>query len=82
MKNNLNIPKEAEFSVVIPDTAYITGFILDIGGRQYDALIKDKNTALNEYKQVGFYLKALVLDHNSSRRQFTNHDLGLSILET
>lgn len=43
---------EAIFSVIIPETAYISGFLLEVDGKRYDAHVKEKEEAKNIYNQV------------------------------
>ncbi|XP_045472691.1 inter-alpha-trypsin inhibitor heavy chain H4-like isoform X2 [Harmonia axyridis] len=45
-------PHEATFSVVLPDTAYINGFIMEIDGKKYEAYIKEKEEAKKVYDQA------------------------------
>lgn len=52
VKNFASDAKEASFSVVLPETAYISGFTLEIDGRKYEAYVKEKEEARNIYDQV------------------------------
>lgn len=52
VKNFAAEAKEATFSVILPETAYIAGFTLEIDGRQYEAYVKAKEEAKNIYEQV------------------------------
>lgn len=46
---------EAVFSVIIPDTAYISGFMLEVDGKRYEGHVKEKEEAKNIYGQVGAF---------------------------
>lgn len=52
MKNFAPQAKEASFSVVLPETAYISGFVLEIDGNKYEAYVKEKEEAKNIYNEV------------------------------
>lgn len=52
VKNLDTNPQEATFSVVLPDTAYITGFTMEIDGKKYVAYIQEKEKAKQTYDQV------------------------------
>lgn len=52
VKNFASDAKEASFSVVLPETAYISGFVLEIDGNRYKAYIKEKEEAKNIYNEV------------------------------
>lgn len=53
VKNFGNESKETAFSVILPETAYISGFVLEIDGKKYEAYVKPKEEAKNIYNQVG-----------------------------
>lgn len=52
VKNYESKAAEAVFSVIIPDTAYISGFMLEVDGKRYDAHVKEKQDAKNIYDEV------------------------------
>lgn len=52
VKNFANTSQEATFSVVLPVKAYITGFIMEIDGKQYEAYIKEKEEAKKTYDEA------------------------------
>lgn len=52
VKNYERTAAEAIFSVIIPDTAYISGFMLEVDGKKYEAHVKEKGEAKNIYNQV------------------------------
>ncbi|XP_056645310.1 inter-alpha-trypsin inhibitor heavy chain H4-like isoform X1 [Diorhabda sublineata] len=43
---------EATFSVVIPEQAYISGFIMEIDGKQYEAYVQEKEEAKKTYDKA------------------------------
>lgn len=45
---------EVAFSVVIPDKAFISGFVMEIDGKPYEAYVQEKEAAKNTYKAVSF----------------------------
>ncbi|KAJ8913538.1 hypothetical protein NQ315_017089 [Exocentrus adspersus] len=60
IQNSNKIPKEAPFSVVLPEAAFITEFVMTIRGKSYKSYIKEKeeakaiyNEALAEGKSAG-----------------------------
>lgn len=52
VKNDASTAQEAAFSVVIPETAFITGFILEVDGKKYEAHVKEKTEAKDIYDKV------------------------------
>lgn len=52
VRNVANTPQETTFSVVIPDTAFISGFSMEINGKNYTAIVKEKEEAEDIYAQV------------------------------
>lgn len=56
VKNFADTAKEATFSVVLPNTAYIAGFVLEMDGKKYTAYVKEKEEAKNIYDEVCLYL--------------------------
>ncbi|KAL1512999.1 hypothetical protein ABEB36_002487 [Hypothenemus hampei] len=47
---NLNSKaQEAVFSVITPDKAFISGFVMEIGGKKYEAYVKEKEEAKQTY---------------------------------
>lgn len=53
VKNFAPEAKEATFSVVLPNSAYISGFVLEIDGKKYEAYVKEKEEAKSIYEEVG-----------------------------
>nr|CAD7404687.1 unnamed protein product [Timema poppensis] len=47
--NRANISKEVFFTVVLPETAFISGFLMEIDGNVYRAHVKEKEEAKKEY---------------------------------
>lgn len=54
VKNFAADAKEASFSVVLPETAYISGFTLEIEGKKYEAYVKEKEEARDIYEGVKY----------------------------
>lgn len=61
VKNVANTAQEITFSVLIPDTAFISGFIMEINGKNYTAVVKEKGEAANIYQQVSCIFRDLLL---------------------
>ncbi|KAL3280741.1 hypothetical protein HHI36_003976 [Cryptolaemus montrouzieri] len=49
VKNFDEKPQEATFSVVLPETAYISGFVMEIDGKKYKAYVQEKEEAKKTY---------------------------------
>uniref|UniRef100_A0A6P7EY96 Inter-alpha-trypsin inhibitor heavy chain H4-like isoform X1 n=1 Tax=Diabrotica virgifera virgifera TaxID=50390 RepID=A0A6P7EY96_DIAVI len=49
VKNAEKNPKEATFTVVLPEKAFISKFVMEIGGKSYEAYVKEKEEAKNIY---------------------------------
>ncbi|KAK9890510.1 hypothetical protein WA026_010587 [Henosepilachna vigintioctopunctata] len=49
IKNLDEKSQEATFAVVLPETAYISGFVMEIDGKKYEAYIKEKEEAKQIY---------------------------------
>ncbi|EFA04008.2 inter-alpha-trypsin inhibitor heavy chain H4 isoform X2 [Tribolium castaneum] len=52
VKNLAKTPQEATFSVVLPETAYISGFVMEIDGKSYKAYVKEKEEAKQIYNEA------------------------------
>nr|XP_023016281.1 inter alpha-trypsin inhibitor, heavy chain 4-like [Leptinotarsa decemlineata] len=52
VRNEDTKAKEATFTVVLPDKAFISEFVMEIGGKSYKAYVKEKEEAKNIYNQV------------------------------
>ncbi|KAF2899117.1 hypothetical protein ILUMI_07056 [Ignelater luminosus] len=52
VKNLAQKAQEATFSVVLPETAFISGFIMEVDGKNYTAYVKEKEEAKREYEQA------------------------------
>lgn len=44
--------QEATFAVVLPESAYITGFIMEINNKNYTAYVQEKEEAKATYDKV------------------------------
>ncbi|KAK9890511.1 hypothetical protein WA026_010588 [Henosepilachna vigintioctopunctata] len=49
VKNVDEKAQEATFAVVLPETAYISGFVMEIDGKKYEAYVKEKEEAKKTY---------------------------------
>ncbi|CAG9823746.1 unnamed protein product [Phaedon cochleariae] len=52
VKNAGNTAKEATFTVVLPEKAFISEFVMEIGGKSYKAYVKEKEEAKNIYNKA------------------------------
>ncbi|XP_074041441.1 inter-alpha-trypsin inhibitor heavy chain H4 isoform X3 [Leptinotarsa decemlineata] len=52
VRNEDTKAKEATFTVVLPDKAFISEFVMEIGGKSYKAYVKEKEEAKNIYNQA------------------------------
>ncbi|KAF2899202.1 hypothetical protein ILUMI_06974, partial [Ignelater luminosus] len=52
VKNIATKPQEATFSIILPETAFISGFIMEVGGKNYTAYVKEKEEAKKHYDQA------------------------------
>lgn len=52
VRNLAQKAQEATFTVVLPETAFISGFIMEVDGKNYTAYVKEKEEAKREYNQV------------------------------
>ncbi|XP_049798868.1 inter-alpha-trypsin inhibitor heavy chain H4-like [Schistocerca nitens] len=48
--NLQNESNEIQFKIVLPDSAFISGFIMEVKGKAYKALVKEKKEAEKEYQ--------------------------------
>lgn len=52
VKNWADKAQETVFSIVLPKDAFISKFVMSIGGKEYDAYVKEKEQAKQIYNQV------------------------------
>ncbi|KAF5307808.1 hypothetical protein FQR65_LT06680 [Abscondita terminalis] len=52
VRNYAEKAQEAVFNVVLPETAYISGFIMEVDDKNYTAYVKEKEEAKREYEQA------------------------------
>ncbi|KAB0797974.1 hypothetical protein PPYR_08967 [Photinus pyralis] len=52
VRNFGNKAQEAVFSVVLPESGFISGFIMEINGKNYTAYVKEKEEAKRDYDQA------------------------------
>ncbi|XP_054289756.1 inter-alpha-trypsin inhibitor heavy chain H4-like [Macrosteles quadrilineatus] len=50
--NTQNVPSHAKFSVLLPETAFITGFTLEVGGKVYNSFVKERQKAHHLYQNA------------------------------
>ncbi|KAJ9598936.1 hypothetical protein L9F63_010530, partial [Diploptera punctata] len=52
LANPANSSQEVFFSMVLPDTAFISGFLMEVDGKVYEAYVREKEEAKHEYEQA------------------------------
>ncbi|XP_069668862.1 inter alpha-trypsin inhibitor, heavy chain 4-like isoform X2 [Periplaneta americana] len=52
LANPANKSQEVFFSVVLPETAFISGFLMEVDGKAYEAYVREKEEAKHEYEQA------------------------------
>ncbi|KAF2887611.1 hypothetical protein ILUMI_18562 [Ignelater luminosus] len=52
VRNLAHKSQEATFSIVLPETAFISGFIMEVDGKNYTAYVKEKEEAKRDYDQA------------------------------
>ncbi|PNF26797.1 hypothetical protein B7P43_G17389 [Cryptotermes secundus] len=52
LANPANKSQEVFFSVVLPETAFISGFLIEVDGKVYEAYVREKEAAKREYEQA------------------------------
>lgn len=52
VKNWQNVAKETTFTVVLPEKAFISEFVMEVGGKRYKAYVKEKEEAKKVYNEV------------------------------
>lgn len=52
VKNFDQSPQETTFSVVLPESAFISEFIMEMSGKKYKAYVKEKEEAKRIYDKV------------------------------
>ncbi|XP_069689624.1 inter-alpha-trypsin inhibitor heavy chain H4-like isoform X3 [Periplaneta americana] len=50
--NPANVSQEVFFSAIIPETAFISGFLIEVDGHVYKAYVKEKEEAKQEYSEA------------------------------
>ncbi|XP_049860402.1 inter-alpha-trypsin inhibitor heavy chain H4-like isoform X2 [Schistocerca gregaria] len=50
--NTANVSREISFDAVLPETAFISGFVIEMDGKAYEAYVKGKEEARQEYRQA------------------------------
>ncbi|KAJ9587868.1 hypothetical protein L9F63_018702, partial [Diploptera punctata] len=49
IENPANVAQEVSFTAVLPDTAFISGFNMEVDGKVYEAYVKEKEEAQKDY---------------------------------
>jgi uncharacterized protein YegL len=52
LANPANKSQEVFFSVILPETAFISGFLMEVDGKVYEAYVREKEEAKQEYEQA------------------------------
>ncbi|KAK4880105.1 hypothetical protein RN001_008251 [Aquatica leii] len=52
VRNFANKPQEAVFSIILPDSAFISGFVMEVDGKNYTAYVKEKEEAKRTYDEA------------------------------
>ncbi|KAJ8955626.1 hypothetical protein NQ318_001457, partial [Aromia moschata] len=47
-----NVRKKTTFTVVLPEKAFISEFVMEIGGKSYKAYVKEKEEARRDYNRA------------------------------
>ncbi|XP_046987074.1 inter-alpha-trypsin inhibitor heavy chain H4-like [Schistocerca americana] len=50
--NTANVSREISFDAVLPETAFVSGFVIEMDGKAYEAYVKGKEEAREEYQQA------------------------------
>ncbi|KAF2891776.1 hypothetical protein ILUMI_14397, partial [Ignelater luminosus] len=71
VKNIARNSQEATFSIVLPETAFISGFSMEVAGKNYTAYVKEKDQAKRDYDQAvasGFSAAHVAVSARDSNR--------------
>ncbi|KAK5647081.1 hypothetical protein RI129_005545 [Pyrocoelia pectoralis] len=52
VRNFANVAKEVSFSTLLPESAFISGFVMEVEGKNYTAFVKEKEEAKRIYDQA------------------------------
>lgn len=55
VRNLATETQEATFSIILPKDAFISGFIMEVDGKNYTAYVKEKEEAKKQYDDVSFF---------------------------
>lgn len=50
--NKYYAEKQATFSVILPESAFVTSFVMEVNGEVYKSKVVDKQIANTQYTQV------------------------------
>lgn len=63
VKNVADVAQETVFSIALPEEAFIAGFVMEVDGKNYTALVKEKEAAKVDYEQVRVLFECLLFTH-------------------
>ncbi|XP_028042060.1 inter-alpha-trypsin inhibitor heavy chain H4-like [Bombyx mandarina] len=71
VRNAANKSQEANFRVLLPDTAFISGFVMTLDGKSYKAYVKEKKEAAQIYQTA--VSQGIGAAHIAARARDSNH---------
>ncbi|XP_047515007.1 inter-alpha-trypsin inhibitor heavy chain H4-like isoform X2 [Pieris napi] len=71
VRNPAKRSQEAVFRMLLPETAFISGFIMTLDGKSYKAYVKEKEEAKNIYNQA--VSQGISAAHVSAKARDSNH---------
>ncbi|XP_059049437.1 inter-alpha-trypsin inhibitor heavy chain H4-like [Achroia grisella] len=71
VRNPAKRSQEATFKILLPDTAFISGFIMTLDGKSYKAYVKEKEEAKNIYNQA--VASGTAAAHIAAKARDSNH---------
>ncbi|XP_026726258.1 inter-alpha-trypsin inhibitor heavy chain H4-like isoform X3 [Trichoplusia ni] len=71
MRNPAKLAQEAHFRVLLPETAFISGFVMTLDGKSYKAYVKEKEEAKQIYQDA--VNQGLGAAHISTKARDSNH---------
>ncbi|CAH0722782.1 unnamed protein product, partial [Brenthis ino] len=71
VKNPARRSQQATFHVLLPDTAFITGFVMTLGGKSYKAYVKEKEEAKKIYTDA--VSQGIGAAHIAAKARDSNH---------
>ncbi|XP_050352941.1 inter-alpha-trypsin inhibitor heavy chain H4-like isoform X2 [Nymphalis io] len=71
VRNPSSRSQEATFHILLPETAFISGFVMTLDGKSYKAYVKEKEEAKNLYSDA--VSKGTAAAHISAKARDSNH---------